>query len=104
MDAAEVSLPDTAIISTLMADRIPTTSEREIGITQPIREAPVAAAEVAAPVHVLVPVPVVAAPAAARKIHMKIPESIPFGREFLVPVDKRIAAFRRKLIKNHRRT
>lgn len=68
MTVAEVSLPDTAITSTLMADQIPTTSGREIGITQPTHEAPVVAAEVDAPVPVLAHVPVVVAPAVARKI------------------------------------
>ena len=71
MTVAEVSSLDMAITSTLMADPIPTTSGQEIGITQPIREAPVVAVEVDAPVHVLVPALVVVAPVAAKRIHMK---------------------------------
>ena len=71
MTVAEVSSLDMAITSTLMADPIPTTSGQEIGITQPIREAPVVAVEADAPVHVLVPALVVVAPVAAKRIHMK---------------------------------
>jgi hypothetical protein len=67
MTEAEVSLPDMAITFTLMADPILTTSGQEIGITQPIREAPVVVAEADAPAHVLAPVQVEAVPAAARK-------------------------------------
>ena len=70
MTAAEVSLPDMAITSTLTVDPIPTTSEQETGITQLIREAPVVVAEAAVPVHVLVPVLEVAVPVVARKILM----------------------------------
>ena len=71
MTVVEVSLPGTAITSTLMADPIPTTSGQETGITQLIREAPVVVAEADAPVHVLVPALVVVAPVAAKRIHMK---------------------------------
>ena len=71
MTVAEVSLPDMAITSTLTADPIPTTSWQEIGITQPIREAPVVVAEADALVHVLAPVPVVAAPVAAKRTRME---------------------------------
>ena len=63
-----------AITSTLMADPIPTTSGQETGITQPTQEAPVVAAEADAPVHVLVHVPVVVAPVAARRTRMKAQE------------------------------
>ena len=71
MTAAEVSLPDMAITSTLMADPILTTSGQEIGITQHTQEAPVAVAEEDVPVHVLAPVPVVAAPVAAKRTRME---------------------------------
>ena len=71
MTVAEVFFPGMAITSILMADQIHTTSGQEIGITQPIREAPVVAVEADAPVHVLVPALVVVAPVAAKRIHMK---------------------------------
>ena len=71
MTVAEGSFPDMAIISTLMADPIPTTSGQETGITQLIREAPVVVAEAAAPVHVLVPALVVVAPVVAKRTRMK---------------------------------
>ena len=68
MTAVEVFFPGMAITSILMADQIHTTSGQEIGITQPIREAPVVAVEADAPVHVPALVPVAAALVAARKI------------------------------------
>ena len=68
MTVAEVSLADTVITSTLMADPIPITSGREIGITQPTQEAPADGAEADAPVHVPALVQVEEEPAAARKI------------------------------------
>ena len=71
MTVAEVSLPDMAITSTLTADPIPTTSGQEIGITQPIQEAPVVVAEADAPAHVLAPALVVVAPVAAKRTRMK---------------------------------
>ena len=51
-----------------MADQIPTTSGQEIGITQRIRVAPVAVAEVDVPAHVLVPVPAVDVRDAVRRM------------------------------------
>ena len=71
MTVVEVSLPGTAITSTLMADPIPTTSGQEIGISQPIREAPVVTAEADALVHVLAPALVVDEPVAAKRTRMK---------------------------------
>ena len=79
MTAAEVSLPDMDITSTLMADPIPTTSGQEIDTTQPTQEAPVVAVEAVVPAHVLAPVQAVAVPAVARKIHTKIHKSITLG-------------------------
>ena len=71
MTVAEVSLPDMAITSTLMADPIPTTSGQEIGITQLIHVAPAGGAEADALVHVLAPALVVDEPVAAKRTRMK---------------------------------
>lgn len=67
MTAVEVFFPGMAITSILMADPIPTTSGREIGITQLIRVAPVVVAEADVHVHVPALVQAVDEPAVARK-------------------------------------